>query len=247
MDEDRKLTKKERKQQAREERQMQQLEQAQSSIKQKWFIIGAVVIGVVALVGIVLFKANEPAKPLPGTAEKVLGRDHVNDIAGVTYSSNPPTSGTHFPLWAKRGVYPKIFSDGYQIHSLEHGYIVMSYNCGPLAKPQSSLTYKGGDPLTTMPGDANQVMEPFFPQSMPKEAIDPPASFQSASCKQLVNNLATFLNDFQRIVIVPRTNLDAPIVFTAWGRLEKFQSFDKDKMTEFIQAYHGAGPEQTVE
>ena len=68
-------------------------------------------------------------KPLPGEIVADMGRDHVTDIAGITYSSNPPTSGPHFPVWAKKGVYDRLMSDGYLIHSLEHGYVVISYDC----------------------------------------------------------------------------------------------------------------------
>lgn len=245
--EEKRLTKKEMKEQRREERQLQESQQYTSGVKKKWIIIGAITILALGILGLVIYKANQPEPPKPGMEVKQLGREHVGDISGITYTSNPPTSGKHFPLWAKPGVYPKIFSDGYLIHDLEHGYIVMSYNCGPLAKAQSTFTYKKGDPLTTMAGDPNKEMAPFTTNTMPQDTISPPAAFQSTSCKALVNNLASFLGTWQRIVIIPRVNLDAPIVFTAWGRIEKFSKFDKEKMTAFIEAFHNAGPEQTVE
>jgi len=82
-------------------------------------------------------------KPLPGQKFDDLGREHVNDISNITYNSNPPTSGTHFPVWAKKGVYDRMISDGYLVHSLEHGYIVINYNCeDPSLKSQIST--KGG-------------------------------------------------------------------------------------------------------
>ena len=85
------------------------------------------VIGICLGVSYWLFKVF--TRPLPGEAVPDMGRDHVTDIAGVNYNSNPPTSGPHFPVWAKRGVYDRFISDGYLIHSLEHGYIILSYDC----------------------------------------------------------------------------------------------------------------------
>lgn len=58
-----------------------------------------------------------------------LGRAHMTDISEIAYNSNPPTSGSHFPVWAKPGFYDRVISDGHLLHSLEHGYVVVSYDC----------------------------------------------------------------------------------------------------------------------
>jgi hypothetical protein len=245
--EPRKLTKKEVKALRKQERLQKETGQVTRQIKWQWFIIGLVATGVLGVVGLVIYAANRPQKPLPGTAVTQLGREHITDIAGIRYTSNPPTSGDHFNAWAKRGVYPNILSDGYLLHSLEHGYIVISYNCGSLAKPQKNLTYKKGAALTTTPVDQNALMAPFTPENMPKDTKALSKEFDSQSCKSLVKNLSTFLDEFPRIVIVPRTNLDKPVVLTAWGWIQKFSGYDYDAMRAFIAAFHNAGPEQTVE
>lgn len=242
-----KLTKKELKALRKQERRQHEEASVEKSVKWKWFIIGAIVCAVGSLLALIIYKENQPAKPLPGTAVKELGREHITDISGISYTSNPPTSGNHFAAWAKRGVYPTIISDGYLLHALEHGYIVISYNCGPLAAPEKSLQYTKGDPLTTTPVDAKSLMSPFTPETLPKETVSLSKAFYSEKCTQLVKNLAGFLGEFQRVVIVPRTNLDVPVVLTAWGRIEKFKKLDTDKMRTFIAAFHNAGPEQTTE
>src|SRR3990172_3707011 len=73
-----------------------------------------------------------PRPPQAGGEGKGKGREHVTNIKDVVYNSNPPTSGPHFSTWAKKGVYDRVLSDGYLIHSLEHGYVVISHDCTKL-------------------------------------------------------------------------------------------------------------------
>ncbi len=219
----------------------------------KW-IIGAV--GVVVFGVVVIFVINESGNALQpkkvtqkdqAKTLKDLGRDHIADISGITYNSNPPTSGSHFALWTKRGVYSQILSDGYLLHALEHGYIVMSYNCGQKTKAVSALTYKKGDPLTELKANKNGVMTPFSPEEAPKKEGDLPKEFSSQGCKDLVAKLSGFLKEYQRIVIVPRVNLDTTVALTAWTKIDKMDTFDEERIRAFIAAYHNKGPEQTME
>lgn len=58
------------------------------------------------------------------------GRDHINrGQSHPQYGSNPPTSGWHFPDWARWGVHDQPQPDEMLIHNLEHGGIVVHYNC----------------------------------------------------------------------------------------------------------------------
>jgi hypothetical protein len=62
---------------------------------------------------------------------------HVPEGTTVTYNHNPPTSGCHYNLGFGHaplapGVYPPSTAKTtpeYWVHNLEHGYIVVSYNC----------------------------------------------------------------------------------------------------------------------
>jgi Protein of unknown function (DUF3105) len=62
---------------------------------------------------------------------------HVAEGTKITYMHNPPTSGCHYSLGAgtapiKPGVYPASntkLTPEYWVHNLEHGYVVVSYNC----------------------------------------------------------------------------------------------------------------------
>ncbi|MBI2405444.1 DUF3105 domain-containing protein [Candidatus Microgenomates bacterium] len=230
---------------------------------------------IIGLLIIVLFAAGvwwfykESTKPLPGQAVADLGREHVTDISDVTYNSNPPTSGKHFPVWAKRGMYDRVLSDGYLLHSLEHGYVVASYNCDklkvqsvkfkvisrvfaheteePHEEPVDATPSGEIKPLTRMTVQTKAGMSWFTPEDPPSIEVELPESFKSESCKNLVDELSQIAKGYDRVIVVPRVDLDTPIALTAWGRIEKMDSFDRERIKTFISAFHNKGPEKTQE
>ncbi len=60
--------------------------------------------------------------------EKKRG-ETVLTVLGVPYNSNPPTSGPHLPNWSDWGVFNQPLSDELTLHNLEHGGIVIQYDC----------------------------------------------------------------------------------------------------------------------
>lgn len=268
------LSKKDRQEQLKLQQEQERLAEERKA-KMKKFVIWFLVLGILAALG--YWGMKELFKPLPGTLYPDLGREHVNDISDITYNSNPPTSGTHFPAWAKKGIYDRVISDGYLIHSLEHGYIVISYDCTKSIsnKPMSTNKYQfpmtdvmaqekgttdqpsevGGQledgkeikPLTQMKIIPTNTKSWVTPEDQPGIEIDLPDSFTSDSCKSLVADLKEASSKWDRIVIVPRVGMDHPIALTAWRRLETLDTLDKGKIQDFIKAFHNRGPEQTME
>ena len=59
----------------------------------------------------------------------VVGGAHVPVCSPVTYNSNPPTSGPHYPNWAKFQTFAAPIGRPFWVHNLEHGAIVIAYNC----------------------------------------------------------------------------------------------------------------------
>lgn len=57
------------------------------------------------------------------------GATHVPDCYPVSYQSNPPSSGDHYEHWAAHGVYRAPLPRGFWVHNLEHGAVVLTYNC----------------------------------------------------------------------------------------------------------------------
>lgn len=90
----------------------------------KWLVMGGLLLG---LGGYWLWRGV--TAPRPGEVVANQGREHVPVGTSVEYNSNPPTSGPHYAQWTKRGVYEEPIEDGYLIHSLEHGYVIVSYKC----------------------------------------------------------------------------------------------------------------------
>jgi hypothetical protein len=68
-------------------------------------------------------------KPPIGRTVADEGQKHVNQGEPITWRENPPASGTHYPTWTRAGVYTEPQDPGNWVHSLEHGYIVILYNC----------------------------------------------------------------------------------------------------------------------
>ncbi|MBI3963107.1 MAG: DUF3105 domain-containing protein [Deinococcus sp.] len=47
-----------------------------------------------------------------------------------------------------------------------------------------------------------------------------------------------------KVVLAPYPGLDAPIVLTAWGRIDQLGAFDEGRIVAFIDAYRNQGPER---
>ncbi|HZS41198.1 MAG TPA: DUF3105 domain-containing protein [Polyangia bacterium] len=58
------------------------------------------------------------------------GRTHVPIGSTVNYVANPPASGNHYPVWwTPWGLTTQLVQREYWVHNLEHGGIVLLYNC----------------------------------------------------------------------------------------------------------------------
>ncbi len=67
---------------------------------------------------------------LPGRAVPDQGRDHV--LPGQShppYNTTPPTSGWHWLSTAPWGIHTEPIPDELQVHNLEHGGVLIQYNC----------------------------------------------------------------------------------------------------------------------
>ncbi len=57
------------------------------------------------------------------------GRNHVEQDSELTFESNPPHSGDHYPTWAAWGEHDPALPRGNWVHNLEHGGIALLYLC----------------------------------------------------------------------------------------------------------------------
>lgn len=192
----------------------------------KWIIIGIVILLFIAFLSWLFI---ESSKPLPGTKIDDLGRGHVPIGEAVEYNSNPPTSGKHYEDWIRAGVYTETKDDRNLVHSLEHGYIIMSYKCSEeLGKTQSAS-------------------ESGIPDN--RNFGTPSASEFSEECKARKEQLVSVYEKKgkRKLIVVPRPKLDTNFALTAWNYLDKFDDFDKIRIEKFIDAHLNMGPEKTME
>lgn len=103
-----------------------------------WAIVGALVLVVGAAIWYVADQTikgqQDQIRPDANPAEQSIpdeGRGHVEPGSQVSYKHYPPSSGTHYATTMPAlGFYDQPWPEGYWIHNLEHGDIVVLYNCG---------------------------------------------------------------------------------------------------------------------
>lgn len=103
--------------------------------------------------------APADASPIDGSAcdavveqHAIEGATHVAECSPVTYGTNPPSSGDHYAVWPAFRTYASPVPRGYYVHALEHGAIVITYNCpdgcaSEVAEAQAMIDALPVDPL----------------------------------------------------------------------------------------------------
>ncbi len=61
---------------------------------------------------------------------------HLPEGTSINYCTNPPAGGDHYPVWADFKTYNASVPWPYVVHSLEHGAVVLAYNCAPSECPE---------------------------------------------------------------------------------------------------------------
>jgi len=83
----------------------------------------------------------------------------------INYATNPPTSGPHYPNWAAFKTYSTAVPHGFLVHALEHGAVVIGYNCpvdcsAEIATLQAYLASRPADPLCIAPLKERIIITP---------------------------------------------------------------------------------------
>lgn len=85
-------------------------------------ILAAVLIGYIVISG----SSKSPEKLL-GTQYPEEGTSHVAQGTQINYKTNPPTSGSMYEPTIPKGFYEQEVPEGSAVHSLEHGYVWITY------------------------------------------------------------------------------------------------------------------------
>ena len=59
----------------------------------------------------------------------IEGARHLPPCSPTSYATTPPSSGNHYATWAAYRNYGTTVPQGFWVHSLEHGAVVITYNC----------------------------------------------------------------------------------------------------------------------
>lgn len=67
--------------------------------------------------------------PLGEASHPNEGANHVVSCSNACYGTMPPSSGNHYPSWPAYKAYAQPVPWGFLVHGLEHGSIIVTYNC----------------------------------------------------------------------------------------------------------------------
>jgi len=138
----------------------------------------------------------------------------------TTWDSNPPSSGDHFPIWAAFQEYPTPVPRGYYVHDLEHGAVVLLYNCALLADAGTSDA--GGDA-----GSACDALIAGLRQVVASIPTDP-------LCDPSIR---------VRYVLTPDPLIAYPIAAAMWGWTYNADCLDLPTLEAFAQDHYAQAPE----
>ena len=114
----------------------QQTEWVAREQRRRQLIIGGWVAAAVIFVGMLVYlvwKEAQPA-PQPGEIVPILGAGHIPvGQPHDPYNSDPPTSGQHYDTPVQAGFYDESPVDEYLVHNMEHGHVIIWYNCTGLS------------------------------------------------------------------------------------------------------------------
>jgi hypothetical protein len=112
---------------------------------------------------------------VPGVAVANEGWAHVPEGSAVTYRSNPPASGPHYPVWLRYREYTEPMPRGYWVHNLEHGAVVVLYRTDVSSEVVRQVT----DAFRAIPADpscghqrALLTPDPLLPRPIAVVAAD---------------------------------------------------------------------------
>lgn len=63
--------------------------------------------------------------------------------------------------------------------------------------------------------------------------------YSCQDCPDLIKQLTTIAERYDRVILAPYTGLDRRIALTAWGRIDTFDEFDEARIVKFVKAHIG--------
>jgi hypothetical protein len=166
------------------------------------------------------YPASAPVGPCYAVVQQhaIEGETHVPVCSVVDYHTNPPSSGDHYPIWAEYKSYTSPVPLGFLVHNLEHGAIVLTYNC--------AVGDGGQGECATEVAEASQMIA-----ALPSDQ----------ECVSLGEGVS------RRTVMSPDPDLDVRFAASAWGWTLRADCFDAAAFQAFALAHYKGGPEDLCE
>jgi hypothetical protein len=151
-------------------------------------------------------------QPFLGTHFPAQGHKHFADgeSTNFDYNSDPPTSGPHREIFNDAFVSPTPLPKYVQVHLLEHGNVLLQYNCN----------------CPDIAGALAQIAYRYNSQLVPPNRLQPlPQDVQAGE------------EGGMAVLVAPYPGMKHKIALTAWTRLATLDAIDEQKITSFINAY----------
>jgi len=131
-------------------------------------------------------------------------------FAHFQYNSDPPTSGYHLEVFPKQLINSTALPKYVQVHLLEHGNILLQYNC---------LCPDTVNALAEIAGEFNTRLLP------PGVSTPTPQEVQQA------------VESGQAVVVAPYPSMNQTIALTAWTRMATMDTVNKADIISFINRW----------
>lgn len=126
-------------------------------------------VGAIAVIVFIVVKASQAQ---PGRLFALQGTQHIQKgDTHLPYNSKPPTSGPHWNIAGEApwpwGIYKEQIADEAQIHNLEHGGIMIQYNCRDCPELVAQLEsfyerYWADHKLPMFPASSKMIVAPYY-------------------------------------------------------------------------------------
>jgi len=150
------------------------------------------------------------------------GRVHVPYPTPITYKHDPPASGPHWPLpygrWAW-GAFDETIPRESWVHNLEHGGIVLLYNCSGVSAPNYDAFMNPPDAGSWPCADVTDALRTVL-------AEEPPDKFGEV-----------------RILVTADEAAPKKVSAVAWDWVYQSDTVDLTALRCFRDARYGMGPE----
>lgn len=124
------VTKREQRAQSRLERHAREEKIARRQQATRWIVLAVAAAVLLAIAAFAVIQLAVPAFESPiGVPLSDEGRGHVPEGSLLEFQNSPPASGKHYARTANYGFHDEPVAAGYWVHNLEHGAIVVLYNC----------------------------------------------------------------------------------------------------------------------